>query len=139
MLQRTTCLTKKLTQKNIFKFSFQQLKQYFQNEPNTQNELLHVLRHAQNRSLIDAETLSMIEGVMLFATMRVRDIMLPKNQMICIPHNATLAEVIHLVTDSGHSRFPVLGNSVFKRRWECAFFPGACARPRYQFYPRHRS
>ncbi len=86
------------------------MKRRFQDEPQTQNELLHLLRDAQNRALIDAETLSMIEGVILFAKMRVRDIMLPKKQMVCIPEHATLEEVIHLVTDSGHSRFPVLGS-----------------------------
>ena len=106
MLQRITCLTKK----NNAKSWFQKLKEYFQSEPETQNELLHLLRNAQNRSLIDSETLSMIEGVMLFATMRVRDIMLPKKQMVCIPAEATLDEVINLVSYSGHSRFPVLGN-----------------------------
>ncbi|MCH9757187.1 MAG: CBS domain-containing protein [Gammaproteobacteria bacterium] len=89
---------------------FCRLKKIFQSEPQTQNDLLHLLRDAQNRALIDAETLSMIEGVILFTKLRVRDIMLPKKQMICIPEHATLDEVTHLVTDSGHSRFPVLGN-----------------------------
>jgi magnesium and cobalt transporter len=86
------------------------LKQLFHAEPKNQNDLLHVLREAQHRSLIDAEALSMIEGVILFTQMRVRDIMLPKKQMVCIPDKATLSEVVHLVTQSGHSRFPVLGH-----------------------------
>ncbi len=87
------------------------LKRLIQDEPQNQNDLLHLLRDAQNRALIDSETLSMIEGVILFSKMRVRDIMLPKKQMVCIPEAATLDEVIHLVTESGHSRFPVLGNT----------------------------
>lgn len=105
--QRTICLTK-----NNNKISWiNRLKNYFQSEPQNQNDLLHLLRDAQDRTLIDAETLSMIEGVILFAKMRVRDIMLPKKQIICIPNSATLSEVIHLVADSGHSRFPVLGSN----------------------------
>ncbi|MDF1677260.1 MAG: transporter associated domain-containing protein [Legionellaceae bacterium] len=87
------------------------LKQYFQYEPETQKDLLQLLRDAQGRTLIDAETLSMLEGVMLFVKMRVRDIMLPKKQMVSIPENATLNEVITLVRQSGHSRFPVLGTN----------------------------
>jgi magnesium and cobalt transporter len=87
------------------------IKQCFQYQPKTQNDLLQLLRDAQHRALIDAETLSMTEGVMLFAKMRVRDIMLPKKQMICIPEHVSLTEVTHLVTDSGHSRFPVLGDN----------------------------
>ncbi len=88
---------------------FSRLKNYFQAEPETQNDLLHLLRDAQDRALIDSETLSMIEGVMLFAKMRVRDIMLPKKQMVCIPEDTPLDALIQLVTESGHSRFPVLG------------------------------
>lgn len=84
-------------------------KKRFHQAPKTQNELLYLLRDAQDRALIDSETLSMIEGVILFAKMRVRDIMLPKKQMVCIPETADLEEVIKLVTQSGHSRFPVLG------------------------------
>ncbi|MDX2346970.1 MAG: transporter associated domain-containing protein [Legionella sp.] len=103
-------MTKKNGSKYLPKSWFNRFKQYFQSEPETQNDLLHLLRDAQNRALIDAETLSMIEGVILFAKMRVRDIMLPKKQMICIPEHVTLDEAIHLITDSGHSRFPVLGS-----------------------------
>ena len=86
------------------------LKHMFTEQPKTQNELLHVLRNAQHQALIDAETLSMIEGVILFAHMRVRDIMLPKKQMVCIPHDAPIETVIGIVSNSGHSRFPVLGD-----------------------------
>lgn len=100
-----------MTNENDQKSWLNRLKNHFQSEPQTQKDLLQLLRDAQNRALIDSETLSMIEGVILFAKMRVRDIMLPKKQMICIPDNATLDEVIHLVTNSGHSRFPVLGNN----------------------------
>jgi magnesium and cobalt transporter len=86
------------------------LKHLFHAEPKNKNDLLHVLREAQQRSLIDAEALSMIEGVILFTQMRVRDIMLPKKQMVCIPQETQLNEVVHLVTKSGHSRFPVLSH-----------------------------
>lgn len=86
---------------------FERLKQLIQDEPQTTEDLIHLLRHAETRSLIDAETLTMIEGVMQFAQMKVRDIMLPKKQMTCIPHDSTLHEAINIITQSGHSRFPV--------------------------------
>jgi len=86
------------------------IKYLLHNEPQNQNDLLHLLRNAQHRSLIDAETLSMLEGVVLFAQMRVRDIMLPKKQMVCIHEHTELPEVIQRVTESGHSRFPVLAS-----------------------------
>ncbi len=87
---------------------FHRLKKIFHVEPKNQNDLLQLLREAQQRSLIDAEALSMIEGVILFTQLRVRDIMLPKKQMVCIPNEAGLEEAIRIVTDSGHSRFPVI-------------------------------
>ncbi|RUQ89724.1 CBS domain-containing protein [Legionella septentrionalis] len=87
------------------------LKQFLQLEPQNKEELISLLRDAQIRSLIDAETLAMIEGVILFSQMKVRDIMLPKKQMTCVPQDAELNEVIDIVTQSGHSRFPVTGDS----------------------------
>ena len=49
----------------------------------------------------------MIEGSILFSKMRVRDIMLPRNQMVCIKQNQNLKDIINTVTQTGHSRFPV--------------------------------
>lgn len=90
---------------------FIRLKQALQVEPKNKDQLIHLLREAQTRSLINAETLSMIEGVISFAQMKARDIMLPKNQMICISQDAKFEEVVNLVTQSGHSRFPVAGQT----------------------------
>jgi magnesium and cobalt transporter len=72
--------------------------------------LLSLLRDAHSRSLIDLETLNMIEGVMQFAQLRVRDIMLPKKQMTSIPQEANFQTIIEIVTTSGHSRFPVVSS-----------------------------
>lgn len=90
---------------------FQRLKQILQVEPQNKEQLIDLLRDAQTRSLIDSETLAMIEGAILFAQMKVRDIMLPKKQMTCVSQDAELNEVIQIVTQSGHSRFPVTGDS----------------------------
>ena len=86
---------------------FTRLKQYLQVEPQNKEQLISLLRDAQIRALIDSETLAMIEGVILFSQMQVRDIMLPKKQMTAIAEDTELNEVINTVTQSGHSRFPV--------------------------------
>ena len=86
---------------------FMRLRQYLQVEPQNKEQLISLLRDAQIRALIDSETLAMIEGVILFAQMKVRDIMLPKKQMTCVAENTELNAVINIVTESGHSRFPV--------------------------------
>ena len=84
------------------------LKQFLHVEPQNKEQLVSLLRDAQIRALIDSETLAMIEGVILFSQMKVRDIMLPKKQMTCITQDAGLNEVIDIVAQSGHSRFPVV-------------------------------
>lgn len=90
---------------------FLRLKQLLQGEPKNKEELITLLRDAQLRALIDSETLGMIEGVIQFAQMRVRDIMLPKKQMTCLSQDDDLQQIIDTVTSSGHSRFPVTGAS----------------------------
>jgi magnesium and cobalt transporter len=87
------------------------VKQFLQFEPQDKEQLIDLLRDAELRKLIDGETLVMIEGVILFSQMQVRDIMLPKGQMTCVPEEATLEEVIEIITQSGHSRFPVVSQN----------------------------
>ena len=50
----------------------------------------------------------MIEGVFQVADMQVRDIMIPRGQMVVIDHEDSFAEIIAKITESGHSRFPVI-------------------------------
>lgn len=86
---------------------FTRIKHFLQGEPQNQEELLTLLRDAHIRSLINSETLAMIEGAILFSKMRVRDIMLPKNQMVCLNEKDDYQDIIKIVTQTGHSRFPV--------------------------------
>ncbi|USQ12864.1 CBS domain-containing protein [Legionella lytica] len=103
MMQRVINLTKEEDGSSWFA----RLKHFLQGEPQNQEELVSLLRDAQIRSLINSETLAMIEGAILFSKMRVRDIMLPKNQMVCFKQNDEFSEIIKTVTQTGHSRFPV--------------------------------
>jgi magnesium and cobalt transporter len=89
---------------------FSRIKQFLKLEPKNKEDLISVLRHAQTHALIDAETLTMIEGVILFSQMKARDVMLPKNQITFISQDQNLHEIIEIVTESGHSRFPVTGS-----------------------------
>lgn len=89
---------------------FARIKQFLQVEPQNKEELISLLRDAHSRSLIDSETLGMIEGVIQFARLRVRDIMLPKKQMVWIDANKELKEIVDIVKNSGHSRFPVVAD-----------------------------
>ncbi|MGE0310016.1 MAG: HlyC/CorC family transporter [Lautropia sp.] len=76
--------------------------------PENRPQLLRLLRRSQERDLIDAEALSMIEGVMQVAELSARDIMVPRAQMDIIDINLPLPEMLDLVIKTAHSRFPVV-------------------------------
>ncbi len=78
-------------------------------EPRNQEQLLELLKEARHRALLDVDALSMIEGVLQVSELRVRDIMIPRGQMVVVPRNASLEEVLPLAVESAHSRFPVIG------------------------------
>ncbi len=77
-------------------------------EPQDLNELVEILRDAQENRLLDPDALSMIEGVLQVSQMRVRDIMIPRIQMVVVPKEAELETILPLVTEFGHSRYPVI-------------------------------
>ncbi len=77
-------------------------------EPRDRNELLELLRDAQAREIFDAETLQMVEGVFQVVEMRVRDIMIPRGQMVVVEYDTPLEDILKAVIESGHSRFPVI-------------------------------
>ncbi|MFN3919665.1 MAG: HlyC/CorC family transporter [Methylohalobius sp.] len=87
----------------------ERLSHFFVAEPKTREELLEVLRDAQKRHLLDPDALSMIEGVLKVSELRVRDIMVPRAQMDVVQQDASLEDVLPLVIDTAHSRFPVIG------------------------------
>lgn len=77
-------------------------------EVQDQDELLDILKDAQEKHLLDSDALSMMEGVLQVAEMRVRDIMIPRVQMVVVPGEAELENVLPTVIEFAHSRFPVI-------------------------------
>jgi magnesium and cobalt transporter len=80
-------------------------------EPKTRKELLDLLRDAQQRDLLDMDALAMIEGVMQVSEQQVRDVMIPRSQMVVVERDWSLERLLAEVIESGHSRFPVIGES----------------------------
>ena len=77
-------------------------------EPQDRNELLAVLREATERGLINADALTMLEGVLEVSDLQVRDIMVPRAQMVFVRRDEPAARILPVVVESGHSRFPVM-------------------------------
>lgn len=83
--------------------------QYLAGSPKDREDLIEVLRDAQKRHLIDPEALSMVEGVFQMSELRVRDIMIPRAQMVVVPQDAELETLFPLIIETAHSRYPVIG------------------------------
>ncbi|WP_085246779.1 CNNM family magnesium/cobalt transport protein CorC [Gilliamella mensalis] len=84
------------------------LSQLFNSEPKDKEELIEVIREAEENELIDPDTLDMIEGVMDIAEQRIRDIMIPRSQIVTIKDNYSLDQCLDIISEHGHSRYPVI-------------------------------
>jgi len=80
-------------------------------EPKDREELVQLLRDAERRELVDGQALGMIEGALQVGEMQVRDIMIPRSEMVVVERDRPPEEFVATVVESGHSRFPVIGES----------------------------
>ncbi len=90
---------------------FERLSRLFQVDPKDRTDIVDTLKSAQQNSLINTDVFSMLEGVLQVAEMQVRDIMIPRPQMVVIEHDMPLEQIVKTVIDSAHSRFPVIGDN----------------------------
>ncbi len=87
---------------------FERLSDMLIREPKDREQLMEVLRDAEDRDILSAEMLRMIESVLQVSEMQVRDVMIPKAQMVVVEYDSPLDMVLPMVIESGHSRFPVM-------------------------------
>lgn len=94
--------------KPLFSSCLQWLRRWWRHTPLSEMAISDLLKEAANNSIIGPETLFMMENIMQFSKLKVRDVMLPKHEMVYLRNNDTPKTVLEKVTDSGHSRFPVM-------------------------------
>ena len=80
-------------------------------EPEDREQLVELLHSAYENQLLDADALSMIEGVLQVSEMQVRDIMIPRSQMDVIDITDPPEKFIPFVIETAHSRFPVIADN----------------------------
>ncbi len=90
---------------------FSRLSQILLGEPRDTEDLVEMLRDAQRRDLFDADALDMMEAVLHVSEMQVRDIMIPRAQMVVIDREDKPEDILPVSIESGHSRFPVIGEN----------------------------
>lgn len=84
----------------------------FSAEPKSRDELLEIIKDAADNHLLDQEALSIIEGALDVSSLQAREIMVPRSQIIAVRMDDTPQEFLPMVIESGHSRFPVIGESI---------------------------
>ncbi len=89
----------------------QKLMQAFNGEPQSREELLDIIKEAANNKLLDQEALSIIEGALDVSSLQARELMIPRSQIVAIRIDETPKEFLPKIIESGHSRFPVIGES----------------------------
>jgi magnesium and cobalt transporter len=78
-------------------------------EAQDREDLVEDVREAAERGVVDADSVEMIEGVLEVSDLHVRDIMVPRSQMIVLDRDLTPEDLVPVVVEAGHSRFPVIG------------------------------
>ena len=75
----------------------------------TRDEIAEFLAGFLERGVIGDDEFAMLEGVLKVADTQVRDIMVPRSQMVVVAKDQNAEEVLKVITESNHSRFPVIG------------------------------
>jgi len=78
--------------------------------PKDREQFLEVLRDARRDRLFNEEEEAMLAGVLDVSELQVRDIMIPRSQMVVLERDATPRQLLEVILASGHSRFPVIGD-----------------------------
>jgi magnesium and cobalt transporter len=79
----------------------------FSGEPRNRDELIEELRTARANGLLSNDTLTMVEGAIKVTELSVDDVMVPRAQIVMLPVDAPIKDILSTVIESGHSRFPV--------------------------------
>ena len=88
----------------------ERLSHAFSGEPQSREDLIEILRDARENGILSGDTLKMLEGALSVSEHQVSDIMVPRSQMVSLPVSASFIDLMKMVVESGHSRFPVHGD-----------------------------
>lgn len=90
---------------------FERIGQLLGREPKDRNAFMALLDEAFANGVFDQQARDMLHGVLRVSERRVGDVMIPHGQMIVVHEDDPLSKVLATIVDSGHSRYPVIGES----------------------------
>lgn len=82
----------------------------FSDDPKNRQDIQDILREAAERNIVDADTLTLLEGALQVAEMQVEDIMIPRSQMVTISVDEPMSEYLPRIIKAAHSRIPVMAS-----------------------------
>ena len=88
------------------------LAHFISGEPQNKSDLEGVLSLAEEHEIIDEDARKIMEGALLVTDMQVRDIMIPRAQMVLIDSDQPLQDALPQIIRAGHSRYPVIGDGI---------------------------
>ena len=88
---------------------YRRLSRVLKGEPADRDDLLELLRDKRWRTVLDTDERAMLQGVLEVSESQVRDVMIPRSQMVVLEQEAPRDEVLRTIIERGHSRFPVIG------------------------------
>ncbi len=86
-------------------------KMLFEKTPVDRAEIIQLLQRSRANGIIDSDMLEMIEGAIQVSEIQVKNIMIPRSQMVVVHGGSSLQDMLPTIIDSAHSRFPVVGDS----------------------------
>ena len=84
------------------------LRKWLNTEPETRDELLKLVQNS--RKFLEPDTVDMLEGVLDLQATKVREVMTPRTALISLQEDDDLLDIIHVLIESAHSRFPVFSS-----------------------------
>jgi len=78
-------------------------------EPDSREDLIELLDDKRWMAVLEKQELRMLKGVLQVSRMHVREVMIPRSQMVVIDRDSSKDEILTTIVGCGHSRFPVIG------------------------------
>ncbi len=85
------------------------IRRLLKGEPDSREDLIELLDDKRWTAVLEKQELRMLKGVLQVSQMQVREVMIPRSQMVVIDHESPTPQILRTIIECGHSRFPVIG------------------------------
>jgi magnesium and cobalt transporter len=87
----------------------ERFRRFISNEPESRDDIIDFLTDAHLSSILANHELNMLKGVLQVSQIQVREVMVPRSQMVVLEQSSPPDELLRTIVECGHSRYPVIG------------------------------